>query len=508
MKKYLLKFSLAALLIITGSCEDFLDVNQDPNVIGDNDIYSPKVILPSAQMSVANNLMGWDFGFGGGYWSEYWTQAYAASQFKTLCEYNQISFGYAHNDMMSGALMDLAKIKELSTADSDQGYYYVAEVLSIFSFQLLTDVWGNVPYFEALNGAENNLNPVFDDGEAIYTDLLTRVNALLTIDPTAYEIDGDADFIYAGNMSDWESFAKSLKLKLMIRLSETPGYDNAAALSFIEANTLLTNSAKVGGDVWDDTKEGKRHPMREFEEGGAAYLSTNVIGCKTFIDYLNINLDPRIDVLFTAPAGGHKGAFFGDFDSKEDSDGNGTDDDEEDYSKALFAGDIDLMLMSDWEINFYIAEVYARNGDEANAKMYYDMAVTASLAQNGITDLAILTGYAAWVNTGDIEANIKQIAMQKWVANANYQHIESFLERNRTHYPAVNDIDIAADRNFAFLNFPLGDLTLSVTGRARTNDRVPAAPFYDQDLLNLNTNAPSQKADLLQKVWWNTRTTK
>ena len=95
--------------------------------------------------------------------------------------------------------------------------------------------------------------------------------------------------------------------------------------------------------------------------------------------------------------------------------------------------------------------------------------------------------------------------MQKWVANANYQHIESFLERNRTKYPSVNEIDIAADRVAANSNFPAGDLTISVKGRALLNGNLPASPLYPSSYIFRNTNAPKQKANVGEKVWWNVK---
>ncbi|WP_249754471.1 SusD/RagB family nutrient-binding outer membrane lipoprotein [Algibacter sp. L4_22] len=500
MKKYILKISMIVLIAFAYNCESYLDVNQDPDVLGETD--APEILLPTAQVSLANNLMGWDFGFAGGFYSEYWTQSYTASQFKTLCEYQEDSFSNQYTGLTSGTLSDLKRIKELSSDEANQGYYYIAEALSIYTWQIMTDVWGDLPYTEALQG-DAIKSPVFDSSENIYTDLEKRVDALLAIDNSEYAITSTFDFIYAGEMAQWSKFVASLKLKLMLRQSETTNYSNADVLSFIQNNSFLTSPAKIAGTYWDDSLEGKRHPMREFEAGGALYLSTNVIGCKTFIDYLKVNDDPRLDELFTAPTDGHEGAFFGDFDSKKDSDADGILDEDEVYSEPIFSGDMDIMLMSDWEVNFYIAEVYARASELANAKAYYDMAITASLAQNSILDTSILSsGYAQWVD-GTQEENIEQISMQKWVANANYQHIESFLERNRTKYPSVNDIDIKSDREAAFLNFPVGQLTISVNGRERTNGLLPASPVYPTSVLNRNVNAPSQKLDLLEKIWWN-----
>ena len=60
-----------------------------------------------------------------------------------------------------------------------------------------------------------------------------------------------------------------------------------------------------------------------------------------------------------------------------------------------------------------------------------------------------------------------------------------------------------SDRNYAFLNFPVGQLTISVNGRDKTNGFLPASPVYPNSVLTRNINAPAQKVDLLEKIWWN-----
>jgi len=496
MKRKSLIILSAIVLFFTSGCSNYLDINHDPNALAE--VPDVKVLLPAAEMGVANNLMGWDFGFAGAFWVEYWTQTYTASQFKTLCQYLPQDFNTAYQSLLSQPLPDLNYIKANTKDNSNKGYYFIAEALSIFTWQIITDVWGDMPYFETLQGADGLLNPKQDKQQDIYADLMNRIDDLLAIDLTGSSIDEKYDFIYNGDLTSWYKFASALKLKLMLRLSETQQYNNAQTLSYIESANLLTASAKIPGSVWDDTKEGKRHPMREFQAGGANYLSTNVIACKTFFDYLKVNNDPRLSKLFS----GTKAPFFGDYTSLDDSDDNGTPDNKETYATVVFAGNMDLMLMSNWEVDFYIAEVYARAGSP-KAKDYYEAGVIASLTQQGISDYSIIeTGYAQWMG-GNTEAQIKQIAMQKWVANCNYQHIESFLERNRTKYPSVNDIDIAAARQYAWSNFPVGDLTISVVGRALLNGALPASPLYPDSYITRNTNAPSQKANVGEKVWWN-----
>ena len=97
------------------------------------------------------------------------------------------------------------------------------------------------------------------------------------------------------------------------------------------------------------------------------------------ISWITNNNDPRLDRLFKIAdtKTGWRGAFFGDFDSKEASDGS-TSDDQVKYCTIRFTGDMDLMIMSNWEVCFFMAEAYARAGRHADAKAAYEQGVKAS----------------------------------------------------------------------------------------------------------------------------------
>ena len=209
-------------------CDEWLDVNKDPNNL--SELNNPEAVMPVAQLAVGNALMGWDMGFAGGLWSQYWTQDHTSSQFKFLDEYDETSFSTAYTNLVPFALNDLKAIK--SNSEVGSGHYLVAEALSIYTWQVITDTWGDIPYSEALQGDEGLFSPKFDSQEEIYNDLISRVNALLEMDFSGADISDDYDFIYHGDVSAWVAFAKSLKLKLMLRLSETSGYNNAAVLAF------------------------------------------------------------------------------------------------------------------------------------------------------------------------------------------------------------------------------------------------------------------------------------
>lgn len=499
MRIYIYTAFLSLFLLV--GCTDWLDINKDPNYL--SELPNSNALVPISEVSIAYTLMGWDMGFAGGYWSQYMAQNFTASQFRFLEEYSETDFSAAYNELTAGTLNDLKRIKQIAEQNDDEGSYLLAESLSIYVWQIITDTWGDVPYFEALKGDEGISSPAFDKGQDIYADLLTRIDALLAKDFSKAKINAKSDFLLGGDVDKWIQFANSLKLKLMLRQSETPAYDNAKVLAFVKSASFLSGSAQISGSIFEN-KDGKRHPMAEFDAGGANYLTSNVIASKTFLDYLKVNGDPRLNSIYVAPATGHQGAFQGDFDSEEDSDKDGVLDEKEVYSTMAFNYNSNIPLISLWEVEFYQAEVYARASDHANAKLHYENGVNASMAAHGVSNtITANAGYAKWIN-GTIEEEIKQISMQKWVAYAKYQHWEAFLERNRVKYPSVNDIDIAADRNTAFQDFPVGQFTISVKGRTKLQGNLPASPIYPNAVLTRNTSStkPAQKDNVGQKIWW------
>jgi hypothetical protein len=493
--KIALYISFISLLPLLG-CNDWLDVNTDPNNLSELD--NPEAVLPVAQVGLANALMGWHMGFTGAFWSQYWTQDHTSSQFKYLDEYDETSLDYAYDNLVPSALNDLKAIKDNSEEGS--GNYLVAEALSIFGWQIVTDTWGDIPYFNALLGNEGNFSPAFDAQEDIYEDLMARVDALLEMDFSEALIDSDYDFIYQGDVDAWLAFVKSLKLKLMIRLSETPNFNLQDAVALASSGGFISETAMIPGSVWED-RDTKRHPMVEFHRAG--YFD-NVIASMTMIRFLTTNNDPRIDLLYIAPGEEHQGALQGDFGVQNiDTDGDGTDDDEEDYSIVQFDVDADIPLMSTWEVNFYLAEVYARANDP-RAKVFYDAAVEENLTYWGIGETITGEGqYAEWPD-GTVEENIRAIALQKWVAYNKLQHMEAFFERNRTKYPAVNELQVrtAAHRQELFNNFPVGDFIISVAGVGKLSGDVPSSPIYPNAVITRNTTKPQQKTSLAEDVWW------
>src|SRR5690606_5933223 len=89
----------------------------------------------------------------------------------------------------------------------------VDRMFKVWMYQITTDIYGDIPYFDALQGAEN-FSTKYDRQEAIYTDLLkelTEANDQISLDAGSY---GTADLIYNGDMDKWKKFCNSLKLRV------------------------------------------------------------------------------------------------------------------------------------------------------------------------------------------------------------------------------------------------------------------------------------------------------
>src|SRR5690606_29077502 len=113
-----------------------------------------------------------------------------------------------------GILADTGKKKQ---------YKAIALIMKAYTFQLITDAWGDVPYTDALKGqlADSNVvNPEYDTQRVVYHGILADIDtALKLINPNDAVTPGAEDLIYGGNMVKWRKFANTLKLRVYMRMS-------------------------------------------------------------------------------------------------------------------------------------------------------------------------------------------------------------------------------------------------------------------------------------------------
>ena len=268
MKNILRIFILVSFISLT-SCESFLGDNENPNQATSA---TPQLVLPNALVSSANLLQ--NFNNNAQWINGYTVNAGGFGGWGSIVTYNFTTTTY--NGLWQSTYDDLINydyIEQASLGDPSQAYFLgVAKVMKAFDYHMLVDVFGDVPYSEALKGAEN-VTPKYDDQVTIYTDLVAQLNEAITIFTTSEGANslGSADVMFGGDVNEWAKFANTLKLRLLIRMSSGEATSAFAASEFASMNTSL-------GFIEDDAKinpgyiatDGKQNPTWERYHSNAA----------------------------------------------------------------------------------------------------------------------------------------------------------------------------------------------------------------------------------------------
>ncbi|NTV83268.1 MAG: SusD/RagB family nutrient-binding outer membrane lipoprotein [Bacteroidales bacterium] len=208
---------MSAFLFIFDSCtKNFEEINTDP----DNptlDKSAPDMLLTDAIEVLTDRVheifTGEEMGNG-------WVQQHAKVQYtdEDRYIYRTSVVNAAWTSLYANSGMDVQALYNVGVDRQHENYQGVALVLKAYIASLITDLWGPVPYTQAWTGS-TNLSPAYDDQETIYRDLMVKLeeaNALL--DPAGDPISGD--ILYNGDIMKWKKFCNSLKLRLLLRMSE------------------------------------------------------------------------------------------------------------------------------------------------------------------------------------------------------------------------------------------------------------------------------------------------
>ena len=268
-----IKYYLAALIsgvMLLSSCSDsFFNINTDPN---NPAVSTPALVLPSA-ISGSAYVMGGYYQAIGGFWSQQYAQSSGASQWAEWESYNLTEGGLDRqfSTIYAGSLEDFEYVRKNAAATGNWSYYSIATLMQAYTFQVMADLYDQVPFTEALKGLDN-LQPKYDNGSLVYDSLLARIDYATSRDFTAKtsQNPGTSDLILGGKMAEWIKFANTLKLKMYLRYSkidETTADGNrykAQILALLADNNFLTQDAKfsafkkelTGGNPFWNTSSG------------------------------------------------------------------------------------------------------------------------------------------------------------------------------------------------------------------------------------------------------------
>jgi hypothetical protein len=261
MKKNHIYWVLTLLLFATSSCNEYLDINTNPNspTTVSAPLVLPQAIVGSASLSVSYNNYGGHFG-------GYLANAGGFSGFGNLLNYNITPIDY--NGLWVSTYDNLEDYKYVITQTEgidEQSYYNaVAKIMTALNFQRLVDAFGDVPYSEALQG-NGNRTPKYDSAPVIYQDLITQLDnamAIITNAKAPIALNSSSDPMFGGDMTSWRRFANTLKLRMLIRVSGVSSLSSFVTTKFAALDkTLGFVSTDVIVNPGYIKQDGKQNPM-------------------------------------------------------------------------------------------------------------------------------------------------------------------------------------------------------------------------------------------------------
>lgn len=353
------------------------------------------------------------------------------------------------------------------------------DILTVYTYQIIVDTFGDVPYTEALKGSGDYL-PKYDKAVDIYKDLILRLNndiATIDTDNAAFDT---ADVIYGDDLEAWVKFANSIKLKLGINLKAS-GLESAIANA-----TILTGAA---GAFTSNDDNAKLTYMNNLPNTNPIYEDLvfsgrhDFVPAKPFVDAIVAKNDPRTVVYFDDNLTPYKGGVVG----IKNSYGKFTHVSDH-IQEASFAG----TLLDYSEVEFLLAEAVARGvAVGGTIETHYTAAITASMEDWGISSVATVAylaqpsvAYATATGTWQ-----QRIGEQSWYAKFN-RGFEGWTSTRRLNFPvlvAPATADQAAEGQVpSRMAYPIREQTLNATNylaasTAIGGDKLKTKLFWDVD---------------------------
>lgn len=416
-------FLLAISSLFALSCDaDFEKVNTDPN----NPLVVPAHLLLGntirrTQVALYTVQQGGDMGLC-------WAQQWSKVQYNNEEQYipRRAVIDNIWDDLYANVIYDAKVMNATAVQEGNTNLQGISLVMQANAFQILTDLFGPVPFTEA--GVKGNLKPKYDSQKDVYAgiiSMLTQADVLLAQDAGA--IPATSDLIYAGDAKKWRKLANSLKLKALIRISKTTGVNNAAAIqTLVSAGNLMTSNDD-SAQIYNLPALADANPIFAGLDGRLEYKVSSVL-----VDKMETYNDPRLAV-FAKPVGT---AFVGNIPGDESLNYSGTSAIGAFYNSMTLPG----VIMSYAQVEFLLAESANEGyitGDNAVALEHFQKGIIANFLFNGLTvDEAKTYATQTSLSFAVTSTGRKIIGEQVWLALYG-QGFEAWTEWRRTGFPLL-----------------------------------------------------------------------
>ncbi len=448
MKNIFLIILVAISLLLT-SCDQFEVSNENPDIALNVD-RNPELLLTNIQRNTIRRAV-----------SDAWSEGNLMAQYGARIVFTEFDL-FAWGDQAGTwntyflAIRDAKVLEDIAARTGNASYEGVAKILQVWMTQMLTDVYGDIPYTEAASANKGIFTPVYDPQEKIYNGLLSELkiaNELLS-GANLPRIKGD--LLFNGDLTKWRKFANALRLRVAMRLSEVlPALASAniaeiannpaqfpvmeskvddAAVKFLaslpNAHPVSQESVyRVGSYNEYRISETLENILRKFDDPRLEFWADPTVAS---VEAGNPEIAGMQNGIVDGPAYSYKGgdAFLSKFN----------------IDFFFFKPNENLGRMMIYsEVAFILAEAAQRGWITQDAKTLYETGIKAAFDHWNVTmpaDYLTRTGVA-------YDGKLETIANQKYLA-LFYTDYQGFFEFKRTGFPST----IKPGPDAFFSNYP------------------------------------------------------
>ena len=454
MKNIKVCFAVITLMSLSFSCsEDTLtEIDTNPNIVNDAPL---NALLPQLIISYSNEVVGSQGAVQAGFMSEQVSGVLGFNSYVDL--ESDAAIAWENGFLM---LSDLMFMKEKSVEAQSWTYAGISDVITAFTLTTLIDLYGDIPYSEALQFEIRN--PDFEAHEAIYPQIQEILNAAIeNLRKTDSNVPGSDDLVFNGDREMWVKTAYGLKARLFNKLSKLDPAGSAQLAIDALSNSFAAPEESFSINIYNPAVEnGNPYAIRQITQPQVAV--GNVFDVMlSFTPNSVVEEDPRSVTWFSTVEGERlpapSGTAVADFGEPRLEGAV--------YSKPLFLKffDAPLPILTYAEVLFIEAEANLRLGNTEAAYNAYQQAVRIGLeqasdfsaeAEISPADVDQYLGYAS-VSPGAAALTLETLISQKYIYFFKMQWIEAYNEtRKFDFFPATNPLGRATR-----MVYPISEVT-------------------------------------------------
>ncbi|HUH32775.1 MAG TPA: SusD/RagB family nutrient-binding outer membrane lipoprotein [Daejeonella sp.] len=486
---------LAALFFTSGCTKDFDEINTDPTAASAEN-FDPNYLLTTSQLTYTGST---DFSY------ETWRAnlihfSTMMQQLSHVADY-WVGDKYTLNEAYTAAYFERAYAEQVKNiADmlkltenkpELKNLHQIGRIMRALIMERITDIYGDVPYFEAGTGFyTKNFFPKYDKQQDIYTDILKELEEATTaLDPAGDKPTGD--LFYRGDIEKWRRFGNTLLLRAAMRLTKVDPATAQAYVAKVVGKTMLSNDDNA--IVKHESEGGRETINRVSQVITQSYERPVAKLSRTYVDFLKNNNDPRLGVIAELDNGDKIPADQKGMPNGYDQGGSVTDISHapnytglENYSRPsswLVKLDGPTFVLTYAESELLLADAAQRWGIAGSALTHYNNGVSAGITYFGQYDpaaAAIVTQAAANAYLASHPYNpangLEMINNQFWIVTL-FNGYEAWSNWRRSGYPALTPVNYPGNVTNATiprrLPYPLSEANNNGANYQAAADAVP-----------------------------------